>query len=47
MSDAHGRTRDLVAWLALFLAVLGRKTRRAWAPLYPRGLLGPGERKSL
>jgi SRSO17 transposase len=47
MSDAHGRTRDLDAWLAPFLAVLGRKTRRTWAPLYLRGLLGPGERKSL
>ncbi len=47
MSGAHGRTRDLDAWLAPFLAVLGRKTRRTWAPLYLRGLLGPGERKSL
>jgi SRSO17 transposase len=25
----------------------GRKTRRTWAPLYLRRLLGPGERKSL
>ena len=47
MSDVHGRTRDLDLWLAPFLAVLGRKTRRVWAPLYLRGLLGPGERKSL
>jgi SRSO17 transposase len=47
MSDVHGRTRDLDTWLAPFLAVLGRKTRRVWAPLYLRGLLGPGERKSL
>ena len=38
---------DLDAWLAPFLDVLGRKTRRTWAPLYLRGLLGPGERKSL
>jgi SRSO17 transposase len=38
---------DLDRWLAPFLAVLGRKTRRTWAPLYLRGLLGPGERKSL
>ena len=30
-----------------FLAALGRKKRRVWAPLYLRGLLGPGERKSL
>ncbi|EHM02234.1 hypothetical protein HMPREF9946_01254, partial [Acetobacteraceae bacterium AT-5844] len=27
-------------WLVPFLAVLGRKTRRTWAPLYLRGLLG-------
>ena len=35
------------AWLAPFLDVLGRKTRRTWAPLHLQGLLGPGERKSL
>lgn len=39
--------QDLDAWLAPFLAAMGRKTRRHWAPLYLRGLLGPGERKSL
>jgi SRSO17 transposase len=38
---------DLDAWLEPFLGAMGRKTRRAWAPLYLRGLLGPGERKSL
>ena len=38
---------DLDARLAPFLEVMGRKTRRTWAPLYLRGLLGPGERKSL
>ena len=38
---------DLDTWLAPFLEVMGRKTRRTWAPLYLRGLLGPGERKSL
>ena len=38
---------DLDDWLKPFLDVLGRKTRRTWAPLYVRGLLGPGERKSL
>lgn len=32
--------------LAPFLAAMGRKTRRRWAPFYLRGLLGPGERKS-
>ena len=39
--------RDLDGWLAPFLAVMGRKTRRARAPLYCRGLLGPGMRKSV
>jgi SRSO17 transposase len=42
-----GTLRDLDAWLEPFLAVLGHKKRRRWAPLYLRGLLGPGERKSL
>ena len=37
----------LEAWLGPFLAAMGRKTRRAWAPLYVQGLLGPGEGKSV
>src|SRR3712207_3462899 len=47
MGDVHGTADDLDAWLEPFLAAMGRKTRRTWAPLYLRGLLGPGERKSL
>jgi len=47
MTDAHPHARDLDTWLAPFLAVMGRKTRRRWAPFYLRGLLGPGDRKSL
>lgn len=43
----QGGGNDLDIWLAPFLEVMGRKTRRSWAPLYLRGLLGPGERKSL
>ncbi|ACB82095.1 transposase IS4 family protein [Methylorubrum populi BJ001] len=39
--------QDLDAWLAPFLAAMGRNTRRIWAPLYLRGLLDPGDRKSL
>ncbi len=39
--------QDLDSWLAPFLAALGHKKRRHWAPLYLRGLLGPSERKSL
>src|SRR3954470_11312435 len=38
---------DLDAGLKPFLDVTGRKTRRAMAPLYVRGLLGGGERKSI
>src|SRR3712207_4888604 len=48
MGDVCGAAGgDLDAWLEPFLDALGRKTRRTWAPLYLRGLLGPGERKSL
>ena len=47
MIEGCDRARDLDAWLAPFLAAMARKTRRTWAPLYLRGLLGPGERKSL
>lgn len=34
-------------WLEPFLAALGHKAQRRWAPVYLRGLLGPGERKSV
>ena len=37
----------LDAWLAPFLAALPRAGQRRWAPLYVRGLLLPGERKSV
>src|SRR5215216_4817668 len=47
MAMAADAVRDLDEWLKPFLEVVGRKTRRSWAPLYVRGLLGPGERKSL
>lgn len=47
MAAIGGGGADLDRWLSPFLEVMGRKTRRAWAPLYLRGLLGPGERKSL
>ena len=43
---AQGVGSDLDRWLAPFLEVLRHKKRRSWAPLYVRGLLGPGERKS-
>jgi SRSO17 transposase len=38
---------ELDGWLEPFLAALGHRKRRVWAPVYVRGLLGPGERKSL
>ena len=47
MADLDGAGGDLDRWLAPFLDALGHKKRRTWAPLYLRGLLGPGERKSL
>src|SRR3982751_3117526 len=38
---------ELDAWLEPFLDVTGRKSRRNMAPLYVRGLLGDGGRKSI
>jgi SRSO17 transposase len=38
---------ELDAWLAPFLARLGRPEQRRWAPFYLQGLIGPGERKSV
>ena len=38
---------DLDRWLKPFLDVTGRSTRRKMAPLYVRGLLGAGGRKSV
>jgi SRSO17 transposase len=39
--------QEFARWLTPFLAALGHKARRHWAPVYLRGLLGPGERKSV
>jgi SRSO17 transposase len=47
MARPDGGLCDLDGWLTPFVDVMGRKTRRTWAPLYVRGLLGPSERKSL
>jgi hypothetical protein len=38
---------DLDHWLEPFLEATGRSTRRKMAPLYVRGLLGSGGRKSI
>src|SRR5919107_150216 len=44
--DASAIEAALDVWLAPFLALMGRKTRRRWAPVYLHGLLGPDGRKS-
>lgn len=46
-NDQTAWARELDEWLAPFVEALGHKSRRPWAPLYVRGLLGPGERKSI
>jgi SRSO17 transposase len=38
---------EFETWLEPFLAGLRRQAQRRWAPVYLRGLLGPGERKSV
>jgi SRSO17 transposase len=38
---------EFETWLAPFLDRLRRKEQRHWAPVYLRGLLGPGGRKSV
>ena len=39
--------REFERWLRPFVAALGHAARRRWAPVYLRGLLAPGERKSV
>lgn len=39
--------QELERWLAPFLQHLRRKAQRQWAPFYLKGLILPGERKSL
>ena len=39
--------REFDRWLAPFWTALGDMRRRRWGPVYVRGLLGPGERKSV
>src|SRR3954452_11621384 len=38
---------ELERWLEPFLQRLRRKAQRRWAPIYLKGLLLPGERKSV
>src|SRR3954466_8072953 len=44
---AEGWEAELGRWLGPFLARLGRKEQRRWAPFYVKGLILPGERKSV
>src|SRR3712207_8852151 len=46
-SPAEGWEDELERWLAPFLARLRRQAQRRWAPFYLKGLLLPGERKSV
>lgn len=39
--------REFDRWLRPFWTALGDKRRQQWAAVYARGLLGPGERKSI
>jgi SRSO17 transposase len=49
VSDASAEDwdRELARWLQPFLHEFGYESQRKWAPFYVRGLLGPGERKSI
>lgn len=42
-----GWEREFDRWLEPFLDAFAHKVRRKWAPLYVRGLLAPGDRKSI
>ena len=46
-SSGQGWAGELERWLEPFLARLRRKAQRRWAPVYLKGLLLPGERKSV
>src|SRR3982751_1201221 len=46
-TSADGWEGELERWLAPFLARLRRKEQRRWAPFYVKGLILPGERKSV
>jgi SRSO17 transposase len=46
-SPARDWEGELGRWLEPFLGRLSREARRRWAPVYLKGLLLPGERKSV
>lgn len=47
MEMGTGWEEQFERWLGAFLDAFGHKVRRRWAPIYVRGLLAPGERKSI
>jgi SRSO17 transposase len=47
VADVAAWEREFERWLAPFVAALGDRRRGRWAPVYVRGLLAPGERKSI
>ena len=46
-TPGDGWEAELERWLGPFLARLQRKEQRRWAPVYLKGLILPGERKSV
>ena len=46
-SSMAGWEKDLERWLAPFVAGLRRAEQRRWTPVYLKGLILPGERKSI
>ena len=46
-SLTKGWEDELERWLEPFLQRLRRKAQRRWAPIYLKGLILPGERKSI
>ncbi len=46
-TPADGWEAELERWLGPFLARLRREAQRRWAPFYLKGLILPGERKSV
>src|SRR3954470_19854611 len=46
-SSGQGWAGELERWLEPFLARLRRQAQRRWAPFYLKGLILPGERKSV
>ena len=45
--SAEGWEAELESWIESFLARLRRKAQRRWAPFYLKGLILPGEWKSV